>query len=117
MATIDESDEGKTVVNADGETVGTVVDVDNNTANVDPDHEFGLLMDMLLVSTYAEIHGREIKPARSMDRRLYNSSIVLDRITSEGEGWGPLRKGLLDGSTEQAKELVDYLTANPRDFC
>ena len=37
MATIDESDEGKTVVNAGGENVGTVVDVDNNTAHVEPD--------------------------------------------------------------------------------
>ena len=37
MATIDESDEGKTVVNAGGETIGTVVDVDNNTAHVEPD--------------------------------------------------------------------------------
>ena len=36
MATIDESDEGKTVVNAEGETVGTIVDVDNNTAHVEP---------------------------------------------------------------------------------
>jgi len=37
MATIDEADEGKTVVNADGETIGTVVDVDNATAHVEPD--------------------------------------------------------------------------------
>lgn len=37
MATIDEDDEGKTVVNADGDSVGTVVDVDNNDANVEPD--------------------------------------------------------------------------------
>ena len=37
MATIDEDDEGKTVVNAEGDSVGTVVDVDNNTANVEPD--------------------------------------------------------------------------------
>ncbi|GAA0471823.1 hypothetical protein GCM10008985_30820 [Halococcus dombrowskii] len=37
MATIAEDDEGKTVVNADGDSVGTVVDVDNNTANVEPD--------------------------------------------------------------------------------
>ena len=37
MATIDESDEGKTVVNAGGENVGTVVDVDNSTATVEPD--------------------------------------------------------------------------------
>ena len=36
MATIDESDEGKTVVNAEGEAVGTIVDVDNNTAHVEP---------------------------------------------------------------------------------
>lgn len=37
MATIDESAEGKTVVTADGTTVGTVVDADNATAHVEPD--------------------------------------------------------------------------------
>lgn len=37
MATIDESVEGKTVVTADGTTVGTVVDADNSTAHVEPD--------------------------------------------------------------------------------
>lgn len=37
MTTIDESDEGKTVVNASGDTIGTVVDVDNTTAHVEPD--------------------------------------------------------------------------------
>lgn len=37
MTTIDESDTGKTVVNASGETVGTVIDVDGTTAHVEPD--------------------------------------------------------------------------------
>ncbi|EMA38671.1 hypothetical protein [Halococcus hamelinensis] len=37
MVTIDESTEGKTVVTADGTTVGTVVDADNSTAHVEPD--------------------------------------------------------------------------------
>ncbi|MFC7189304.1 hypothetical protein ACFQL7_05220 [Halocatena marina] len=34
---IDESDEGKTVVDPSGETVGIVVDVDNTIAHVEPD--------------------------------------------------------------------------------
>lgn len=37
MTTIDESDEGKSVVDDSGETIGTVVDVDNTTAHVEPD--------------------------------------------------------------------------------
>lgn len=37
MAMIDESDEGKTVVDPSGETVGIVVDVDNTIAHVEPD--------------------------------------------------------------------------------
>lgn len=37
MAMIDEGDEGKTVVDPSGETVGIVVDVDNTVAHVEPD--------------------------------------------------------------------------------
>lgn len=34
---LSESDEGKEVVNASGETIGRVVDVQHGTAHVDPD--------------------------------------------------------------------------------
>lgn len=35
--TLDEADQGKVVKNADGETVGRVIEVKNNTAHVEPD--------------------------------------------------------------------------------
>lgn len=35
--TLSDSDEGKEVVNANGETIGRVVDVQHGTAHVDPD--------------------------------------------------------------------------------
>jgi hypothetical protein len=37
MAQFTDDDEGKTVVNADGEEVGIIADVENGTAHVEPD--------------------------------------------------------------------------------
>ena len=37
MATITDDDEGKPVVNVDGDTVGRIVEVDHGTAYVEPD--------------------------------------------------------------------------------
>ena len=75
-------------------------------------YEFSLLMDLVLVDTADKVYGFEADPARTVDRGLDRGSRVGNDVVSQGNNWGPLQAGFLDGSEEKLNELLAQVQSN-----